>query len=76
MFFIMTGLVLVCGLLVTVFMVKEQKVHRHYVKTESGQLERRKPRIAKDEDPEDSGSDVDMGFSGDHEVVQASKLSF
>ena len=51
-------------------------MHRHYVKTESGQLERRKPRIAKDEDPEDSGSDVDMGFSGDHEVVQGSKLSF
>ena len=57
-FIVMTGLVLVIGLLVTCCMVKEKKVTRNYVKTEDGKVTRRKAKIDEDEDPDDSGDDV------------------
>ena len=41
----MTGLVLVIGLLVTCFMVKETKVSRNYVKSEDGKVTRRKVKV-------------------------------
>ena len=46
----MTGAVLVIGLIVTCFLVKEKKVSRNYVKTEDGKVTRRKAKIEEDED--------------------------
>ena len=54
----MTGLVLVVGILITIFMVKETKIERNYVKTKDGELVRQKTMIAEDEDPDDSGDDI------------------
>ena len=54
----MTGAVLVIGLIVTCFLVKEKKVSRNYVKTEDGKITRRKAKIEEDEDQDDSGDDI------------------
>ena len=58
----MTGAVLVLGLLVTFIMVKDTKVDRNYIKNEKGELERRQVKVAEDEEPNDDGSDVDLGI--------------
>lgn len=52
-FFGMTGIVLVCGILVTVFMVKDAKLDKNYVKNDKGEVMRIKVKVAKDEEPND-----------------------
>lgn len=49
----MTGVVLVGGLLVTVFMVKDAKLDKNYVKNDKGEVKRVRVKVAKDEEPND-----------------------
>ena len=60
-FYGMTGVVLVGGLLITIFMVKDKKPKRDYVKDEqTGEVKRHATKVAEDEDPNDTGSDIDL----------------
>ena len=60
-FFGMTGVVLVAGLLITIFMVKDVKPKRDYVKDEkTGEVKRHPTKVKEDEDPNDTGSDIDL----------------
>lgn len=60
-FYGMTGVVLVAGLLITIFMVKDKKPKRDYVKDEqTGEVMRHATKVAEDEDPNDTGSDIDL----------------
>lgn len=62
-FYGMTGVVLVAGLLITIFMVKDKPPKRDYVKdTATGEVKPHKTKVAKDEDPNDDGSDIDIPF--------------
>lgn len=62
-FYGMTGFVLVAGLIITIFMVKDKKPKREYIADKAtGEVKRLKTKIAKDEDPNDSGSDIDIPF--------------
>ena len=56
----MTGIVLVVGVLVTFFMVKDTKLDKNYVKNEKGEIKRQKIKIEHDEEPKDDGSDIDL----------------
>ena len=57
----MTGVVLIFGLLITIFMVKDVKPKRDYVKDETtGEVKRHVTKIKEDEDPNDTGSDIDL----------------
>jgi len=60
-FFGMTGVVLVGGLLITIFLVKDKPPKRDYIKDDkTGEVKRHKVKVAEDEDPNDTGSDIDF----------------
>ena len=61
----MAGAVLVLGLFTAVFLVKDKKIRRDYVSDKDGNYKRVKAKVAIDEDPDDSGSDVDNSLVGE-----------
>ena len=61
MFFTMTGIVFFMGILVVVFMVKNRKIPRNYTKDEKGHIKRHPQKLEKDDDENDTGSDLDYG---------------
>ena len=61
-FFTMSGVVLGVGLFTAIFLVKDKPIQRDYICDKDGKCERVKRKVAIDEDPEDSGSDVDQNL--------------
>ena len=60
-FYGMTGVVFAGGLLITIFMVKDKPPKRDYVQDEkTGEVKRHKVKVEADEDPNDTGSDIDL----------------
>ena len=49
------------GIFVVVTMVKERKVPRNYTKDEKGEIKRHPLKLEKDDDENDTGSDLDYG---------------
>ena len=75
-FYGMTGFVLIAGLLITIFMVKDKKPKRDYVKDEkTGEVVRHKTKVGKDEDPNDTGSDIDLYIPETVQFFKGLKLS-
>ena len=60
-FFTMTGIVLFFGVFVVIFMVRDRKIPRNYTKDEKGQIRRYPQKLEKDDDENDTGSDLDYG---------------
>ena len=57
-FYVMTGVVFVLGLLITCFLVKEKKVQRNYiVSDDKKKVVRHKDKIALDEDPNENSDE-------------------
>ena len=57
-FYVMTGVVFVLGLLITCFLVKEKKVQRNYIVSDDNKkVVRHKDKIALDEDPNENSDE-------------------
>lgn len=61
-FFWMTGIVFFLGIFVVVFMVKDRKIPRTYTKDDKGVKRRHPEKLQKDDDENDTGSDIDIGL--------------
>ena len=72
-YYIMTALVLVLGLFVSCFLVKDRKIPRNYVKNEEGEVVRHPQKLQVDDDENDTGSDVDIGLPEGTLVIKAKK---
>ena len=69
----MTGIVFFLGIFVVVFMVKDRKVPRNYTKDEDGNIARHPLKLQKDDDENDTGSDLDLELPEGAMMVKAKK---
>lgn len=69
----MTGIVFFLGIFVVVFMVKDRKIPRNYTKDEDGKIARHPLKLQKDDDENDTGSDLDLELPEGAMMVKAKK---
>ena len=74
-FYTMTGLVFFLGIFVVVFMVKDRKIPRNYTEDEDGTTRRFPEKLQKDDDENDTGSDLDIGLPEGAFMVKAKKAN-
>ena len=72
----MTGIVFFLGIFVVVFMVKDRKIPRTYTENEKGEVRRHPEKLQKDDDENDTGSDLDIGMPEGAMMVKAKKKNF
>ena len=70
-----SGGILVVGLFVSIFMVKNRKVKRNYVKDSQGVVRRHAQKLEKDDRDSDTGSDIDMGVQDTSLLLKARKMA-
>ena len=62
------------GLIVSIVMVKDRKVKRNYSKDSTGVVRRHAEKLARDENEDDTGSDIDMGVQDSSLLIKAKKM--
>lgn len=70
-FYTMTGIIFFLGMFVVVFMVKDRKIPRNYTKDEDGEVKRFPAKLQKDDDENDTGSDLDLELPPGSMMVKA-----
>lgn len=68
--------ILVIGFLTSFMLVKDKKISRIYANNDEGKPERVKEVVHHDEDPNDTGSDLDLGLQAGVYATKSKSLSF
>lgn len=74
-YFTMIALIFVMGLFIAIFAITDRKVPRDYTKDEKGELRRYPRKLEKDDDENDTGSDIELKLPDGCAIVKAKKAS-
>lgn len=74
-YYTMTGIILFLGVFVAIVLIKERKVPRTYCEDHEGTVKRHPHKLQKDDDENDTGSDIDIGIPDGCVVIKAKKKS-